>query len=660
VIEGGGSRVVSQEERRRLPYRADIDGLRAVAVLSVTLFHAFPSVAPGGFTGVDIFFVISGFLITSILSNKLQLGEFSIAAFYAARARRIFPALSVVLLSSFVFGAFVLLRSEFASLANQVVASALFVANIYYFSQTGYFTPAALTKPLLHIWSLGVEEQFYLIWPLLMFAAYRLKCNQALAALFIVALSFVVNVATVEHHQAAAFFLPMARLWELAIGACLASLDLARVSRGVRNVLSIVGLGLVLCGFIYARDTDLFPGWVALLPVLGSASVIAAGPTGIVNRHALSFWPLVGLGLISYPLYLWHWPLLSFSQILAGGLPTPAIRGACVVAAVILAYATYRWIEKPVRRSHAWRIPATLATGLAAIAALAFVAPRLEHRLLPPIDDPASIAYTDGWQEMVNSCGIPREEQDLIGTCYTDRREPPANAIWGDSHAGQLMFGLFRASSPGHRWVAMASAGCPPMLGVQIHYHGGSGYDTPVVCKNTNRIAMERFEKSADIKNVLLVTAARIITAPIYGKEGTSGIYPEAIADGIIAAAQKLHSLGKNVYFLIDSPDFSRPQNCAQRPIYVPAAEPPVCTKTLEEHLRERAAYLSLVKHISVRAPFMKILDPTKLLCPNGTCASRWGNDFLYTDGDHYSNLGNGIVGRFVVNSMDQSAITEK
>jgi hypothetical protein len=330
------------------------------------------------------------------------------------------------------------------------------------------------------------------------------------------------------------------------------------------------------------------------------------------------------------------------------------VRGICLVAAFILAYATYRLIEKPVRRSHAWPIPATLAATLAAIATFAFVAPVMEKRLLKPIDDPSSIGFTAGWQEMVNSCGVPPEEQSLVVTCYSDRREPPENAIWGDSHAGQLMFGLFRSSTPGHRWLALASAGCPPMLGVQRVFHGEPGYDAPTVCKNTNRIALERLRNS-DIKNVLLVTAARVVTAPYYGKDGTAEIYPGAIVDGIVSVSKELHANGKNVYLLIDSPDFSRPANCVRRPISVPAANPPVCTKTLADHLRERSDYLAVIQQIVTRAPFIRILDPTRLLCPDGICASRWGDFFLYTDGDHYANLGSGIVGKFIDDSINQS-----
>ncbi len=338
-------------------YRPDIDGLRAVAVLSVVAFHAFPEVLRGGFIGVDVFFVISGFLISTILYENLERGSFSFAGFYARRARRIFPALAIVLLASLGFGWLVLLPDELNQLGKHLLAGAGFVSNLVLWGEAGYFDAAADTKPLLHLWSLGIEEQFYIVWPVLLWAAWRLKWSLPVLGLLAAAASFALNVASVRADPVATFYSPLTRFWELLCGALLAWHVLRRDRvpaaggdmAGLRTLGAWAGLLLLAAGFGALHKGVRFPGWWALVPVLGTVLVIWAGPDAWPNRRLLSLRPVVWFGLVSFPLYLWHWPILSYARIIQFDVPSVRTRIVAVLVAILLAWLTVRFVERPVR-----------------------------------------------------------------------------------------------------------------------------------------------------------------------------------------------------------------------------------------------------------------------------------------------------------------------
>ncbi|NLY28016.1 MAG: acyltransferase [Alcaligenaceae bacterium] len=335
-------------------YRPDIDGLRAVAVLAVLVFHAFPALLPGGFIGVDIFFVISGFLITRIVAVALNAGSFSLTDFFSRRIRRIFPALILVLITCMVAGWFVLTPGEYTALGKHVLAGAGFVSNLVLSWESSYFDQAAELKPLLHLWSLGIEEQFYLFWPVvLMLAAWRRMPLWAVA-LGVGLLSFGWNVAWVAQQPSATFYWPMTRVWELLAGALLALAGsgtgrLYPLSGRVAQVMAWAGLALLLAGLLLINRHLAFPGFWAVLPVLGAVLLVAAGPTAWVNRRVLAHPVMVRVGLISFPLYLWHWPLLAFALIHQGETPPVWVRLAALALAFVLATVTWRWVEQPLR-----------------------------------------------------------------------------------------------------------------------------------------------------------------------------------------------------------------------------------------------------------------------------------------------------------------------
>jgi len=455
-------------------YRPDIDGLRAIAVGSVLAYHAFPSLLPGGFIGVDIFFVISGFLITTILLQSLAAGDFSYRDFYARRIRRIFPALVLVLLATLAFGWYVLLPGEFSQLGKQTTGGAAFFANLVFLGEAGYFDATAETKPLLHLWSLGIEEQFYIFWPLLLGLAWRRRWPMLRVTLAVAVISFLVNVLTVQPHRAAAFYSPLSRAWELMAGGLLAAMRLQAANNGsaqprpwTKHVQSVVGMGLIVLGLFMTRSTKAFPGWWALLPVLGAVSCIAAGPNGVLNRYLLSNRVMVWIGLISYPLYLWHWPLLSYARIVAGGEPPLQVRVVLVVAAVVLAWATYRFLERFVKLHLSQGMLRGLAGGGAALAlagALVFLGmppPRNDSQALQAVADATrEDNYYGGFEEtalggqFVYRAGSGRHNVLLIGDSHVEQYAPRA-------------LELVRTQPGKARTVYFATKGsCPPVPGL--------------------------------------------------------------------------------------------------------------------------------------------------------------------------------------------------
>jgi peptidoglycan/LPS O-acetylase OafA/YrhL len=372
------------ERNLRPSYRPDIDGLRALAILAVVGYHVFPDQVPGGFVGVDVFFVISGFLISTIIFKSLANGNFSFAEFYAHRVRRIFPALIVVMAFCLYAGWNILLANEFIYLGKHIAASAGFVQNFVLWSESGYFDIASELKPLNHLWSLAIEEQFYVIFPLFVWCVWRGGVKLLPAVLLVGVSSFVANMYGIHNDPIGTFFLPQARAWELMAGAVLAQLSLDRVTdRGLQasrwfaarvkrlvfhqalfpvlsseesqdgllsSIVSLLGLSVILLSVFGFNKTMAYPGALALLPVLGTTLLIVSGHAAWVNRVILSHPLAVFVGLISYPLYLWHWPLLSYLTIIGSEHPDIYQRVLAALLSFSLAWLTYRFIERPVRQ----------------------------------------------------------------------------------------------------------------------------------------------------------------------------------------------------------------------------------------------------------------------------------------------------------------------
>ena len=359
---------VKQLPTNKSTYRAEIDGLRAFAVLSVVFFHAFPTVFKGGFIGVDVFFVISGFLITSHIFQSLENGHFSFTDFFSRRIRRIFPALILVMTCSLIFGWFVLLSDEFNQLGKHVAGGAAFVSNFIFADEVGYFSTEAEYKPMLHLWSLAVEEQFYIFWPLILWVAWKMRQNLLLICLFFMLSSFLINIFWVSRFPTEIFFWPFGRFWELLVGSVLAWLMLYKTiifveSENKKNksliyilnnynhngIITFIGVFVLSASIFFISRDDPFPSYNAIFPVFGAVLVIVGGSTSSFSRAVLSNKIALWFGLISYPLYLWHWPILSYLHIIEGGAPHRNRTILAILFSILFAWITYKFIEKPIR-----------------------------------------------------------------------------------------------------------------------------------------------------------------------------------------------------------------------------------------------------------------------------------------------------------------------
>ena len=337
-------------------YRPDIDGLRAIAVLAVIGFHSGLHSLRNGFAGVDIFFVISGYLITGIIVGALEKGTFSYREFYVRRINRIVPALIIVLSATAAVGWFVLYDYEMAALGRHIIGGATFVANFVLWKETGYFELPL--KPLLHLWSLAVEEQFYLLWPLMTVIAWRPSPRRLLLVICgIIAVSLTIGLLEIQKGQAsAAFYLPFGRFWEILSGALLlvitredtAGKRVLEIDSRAHDIIAIAGAALLLTSLALTVPDGAWPGWLVLVPVAGTLFLLTS-PHAWINQRVLSLRPLVAIGLISYPLYLSHWPILTFGRIVMSGFMPPAQAALAVAISFLLSVLTYRYVEIPIR-----------------------------------------------------------------------------------------------------------------------------------------------------------------------------------------------------------------------------------------------------------------------------------------------------------------------
>lgn len=461
-------------------YRADIDGLRAIAILSVVAFHAFPTWLTGGFIGVDVFFVISGYLISVIIFKNLDAGTFSFNAFYMRRVKRIFPALLLVLVACYVYGWFTLFADEYKQVGKHVSAGAFFVSNIALYLESGYFDTVAETKPLLHLWSLGVEEQYYIFWPVIAYWLWKLKTALPWVIGAILLGSFTLNILFVEVNSSAVFYLPITRAWELLGGTMLAYM-VTHTSRPrtvesnavIGNLLSLSGLALLGIAVVTIDRQKDFPGWWAVLPVMGAVLLILAGEKSWVNRFVLSRPLLVWFGLISYPLYLWHWPVLAYYRMVAPEVPSAGIRFALVLLSIGLAWMTFRYIEQPVRFGQK-RIVSNKALIIAmfvvgAVGQTTYDNNGFEEREANDFKLEASYDWTSWYRH--KSCFIDTKNgvgafASLCDGESADMPPRPLVLLWGDSHAASLYPGLKKqADLLGFRLAQYNANGCPPVLG---------------------------------------------------------------------------------------------------------------------------------------------------------------------------------------------------
>jgi peptidoglycan/LPS O-acetylase OafA/YrhL len=649
-----------------MSYRADIDGLRALAVLAVVGFHAFPASVPGGFIGVDVFFVISGYLISGILFEGLARGTFSFADFYARRIRRIFPALALVLGSCLALGWIALLADEYKQLGRHVAAGAGFVSNLLLWSEAGYFDTAADTKPLLHLWSLGVEEQFYLAWPLAAWLAWEARRSVIALVAFVALVSFALNVFGVGKHASATFYAPVTRFWELMAGAALAWQLVRRpdwrLPARVATPLAMLGAALLILGFWRIDRNTLFPGAWAAIPVAGAMLMIGAGSAAWLNARVLARPAMVWVGLISYPLYLWHWPLLSFARIVEGETPRPIIRGLAVGLAFLLAWATYRLVERPIRRGprHGRATVAALVAIVAGIGFAGFVADRQRgfpersslqamgenQRLVAPgkSDDP------DSHEACMRQLGL----QGDMRWCQSTGPSPGV-ALIGDSHARAMYDGLAPLLQARGRSVAVV--GGRLLLGVEV-YPPGDGFEMNV---SQNGPRATRWAATAPgVETVVMFSgvATSLVYAPFIFRlaDDPSVTDPRTIWE--IALRHTLDAFagkGRKVVFVLMHPqlDFD-PRSCLEgRPLRIGHRARTPCAIPRALHDQWYGAYRDMVLQVLRDYPTVTVFDSAAYLCDGQWCWAKKDGKMLYKDGAHLSAEGARQLGVELINVMD-------
>ena len=456
-------------------YRPDIDGLGCVAVLSVILFHIYPKLLPGGFVGVDVFFVISGYLITRNLQKAGDREGFALSDFYRRRIKRIFPALLLVISAVLVFGFFKMMPKEYADLAKSSSQSLAFISNLGLLYESGYFDKSSSLKPLLHLWSLGIEEQFYILWPIALFyvGASRPKLWKTTVLIFLA--SFSLNIFIVNSHPIAVFYLPICRFWEISIGCLLAIQSLAKekadTRRGqiMKDCAGFLGVVAILVGVRYLSDKTPFPGFAALLPSLGAAAIIFSGPKSWINRNLLGRSQFVFIGLISYPLYLWHWPLIVFANEYLE--ISKLQRFGVFISAVSLAGLTYFFVEKPLRKIPDKKLVQAMILGGVLLLASSLVIYQNEGfkgRVTPEVNSLESeLDANESYR--FKKCFLDTSSQD--SSKFSNECRPAVSAnhsvvfLWGDSHAAHLYPGLNHLLSSRRitLWQLTATS-CPPLI----------------------------------------------------------------------------------------------------------------------------------------------------------------------------------------------------
>jgi peptidoglycan/LPS O-acetylase OafA/YrhL len=482
-------------------YRADIDGLRAVAVLLVVGFHAFPHFVPGGFIGVDVFFLISGYLITGIIVDAQREGVFSFRQFYTRRIRRIFPALITVLIATYIAAWYFLLPDELISLGRNIFGGAAFVSNIVLLNEVNYFDFAARDKPLLHLWSLGVEEQFYICWPLVAWLTYlgrhRRRQRLMIVGVLLCLISCVSCIVLSYSHPAFAFFSPITRFWEILCGAVLVTLSkqpvalttlntsrvphlrfpiLARYTNkgatlaALADFRSAIGIALIVIAAVGFRHRDVFPGWRALVPVFGSVLLISTQYSW-VNR-SLSHPVFVYIGLVSYPFYLWHWPLLCFAKHIRPG--SAGLVTAAVVLSFGLACATYHVIEKPLRfgkpRAGAAFALCPVMTAIGSLGLVAVWQGGFDFRVPSEVRNFAHVSVDEESEWRLHRCLLEAgDDSSHFSNGCVDQSRRPLVFLWGDSLAAALYPGLRDDQAVlGYGLAQFTIAGCPPVLGFAL------------------------------------------------------------------------------------------------------------------------------------------------------------------------------------------------
>jgi len=686
-ILGTHSHSISKQpipQQTPLRYRSDIDGLRSLAVLSVIAFHAFPQTISGGFVGVDIFFVISGYLISNIIYSELCDGTFSFTDFYFRRIRRILPTLVLILSVCILSGYILLLPEEYKQVGKHVAAGAGFVSNFILWAESGYFDHAAETKPLLHLWSLGIEEQFYLIWPIIIYISWK-RCRVFKVITIAIFISFTLNISNIKNDAIGTFYSPVTRFWELLAGALLALYKsgehkciyskLHSFKTKTNNIFTgshkhiineffvLLGICLLTGIILHLNPAAAFPGWWVLIPVAGTTLIIASGRDAWISRVLLGNKLAVAVGIISYPLYLWHWPLLTFSKILSSGTASTATTLIAIFISFIFSILTYMLIEHPLRFGPYRK---EKVAGLCVALAIAgttgyciynknglndrvkFDQFRKNRQLL--VDDVSA----HNKENCTNSQRYPYTQLNKDFFCMESRESGglPRNVIIGDSHAYPMYFGFYNlyVRQRGEDLLMLGAPGCPPLLGLESFEQGSKE-----VCSKLIDTLLEKILNDKNVENVILVNRGPLYTSgkgfgdtdkhqriirrvDASAPESNSSAYRNALA----ATIHELHRKRKQTILVMPPPELGfEPSSCLQtRPYMISQRKLTDCTIRYDEYRIRAGEFRSIVSMVADEYKSILLLDPSSVLCDTQACRAYSNGRFLYSDNNHLSAWG--------------------
>ena len=655
---------VSVSDDRKLPdrlsYRPDIDGLRGVAILAVLAFHAFPSILRGGFVGVDIFFVISGFLISGIVLKRLQAHSFTFGHFYAGRVRRIVPALVLTLFGVYAIGRVVLIGDELRLLGKHIAGGSAFLSNFLLWAETGYFDAIAQTKPLLHLWSLAVEEQFYLVWPVTLFFAVKYSKAGVVCA-YLIILSLAVSIWWSYTAPSAAFYLCVSRFWEILLGSALA-INPGLLSRIPAKMQGLLGVILIASSLVLITENARFPGLVAFLPTSGALLLVSAGPDNRINRYLLGNRYLVFAGLISYPLYLFHWPLLSFLFVMESGKVSLLFRVAALSLSIALACGTYWFVERPIRFG---RPRLTVLIGLCTLLVLAGLAGFRGARDLSigavTPDAKAAIeqmAWTDKRSADCDKYSLKTADCLVTG-------KDPRIALLGDSHAMALAVGLNRFLGPKVPVVYLGTGGCPALMGLLSHYR-----NDPTHCSTFTYQPSQIREVTGQARLVILTSReAWYLNTPDWYLEtyGSGEAKKQLFIRGYSNTIAEIERLGRQAMLAIDVPDLGMPDlgfgptDCVDvRPARLTDFKPRTpCALAFAAHLAYTRGDRDVAAQLKREHPKLLVFDPTRLFCDQQWCYAALGKQFLYRDSNHLSVRGAEYVAKSLIESLPPALRSE-
>jgi peptidoglycan/LPS O-acetylase OafA/YrhL len=628
-------------------YRPDIDGLRALAILVVVLFHAELGPFHGGFVGVDVFFVISGYLITGLIAGRLKEGRFSFWDFYARRARRIFPALFVLILAVLAFGYFILTPGEYENVSLSAAYSSAFLANVYFWLHTGYFDQPAETMPLLHLWSIGVEEQFYLVWPLTLFLLSRfLRTSRTTAAYAISAVTillFVVCIFLTKVNVSAAFYLPFARLWEFTLGALVLVLPTLKPGK-ITDGLSVLGFVAVVCAAVLFNDGLAYPGYYAALPCVGAAIMIAAGEHSLVGR-LLALRPSVFVGKVSYSFYLWHWPVLVFYAYYSGSRFSLEEKLYLVALAFALSIVSWHFIEMPIRKRRGvpWRhvgIGVSVAASVSALSLVVFNSNGFPNRIPEDLRDLGSEQSMMAF-DCPEDIALPRSGRKNRTHCIVGAPWESATrhaVIWGDSHA-RHMLSLLDIPAREQNLSIAHWAGCPPFVddkALEVQRLNKARFAEK--CVRSRRQVLNWIAKTPDLDLVIISNAWASYPRNLVANNNVSHARAlEIMEQALVKTIDEIDPKRHPILILGDVP---RPgmdvPKCMMRSVAAGLLRKP-CQDPVGQFAEAPRESEEILKRLAASDDHIFFSDSLTAMChePQG-CPVRVSGEIIYRDSNHF------------------------